>query len=236
MWQRLIGKWRDLSKEGKALVIVVAAVVVAVLVFCFVPIMRVSYQVEESYPTTETYYELEIYTVEEEYTEEEPYTVIEIYCAEEPCLQYIPIDYTVIRGEGYNYFQSDGSPACGIDLYIQNDDVIGGVFTADFVITLQGDLTTTISGSKYIEAGDTQKVKAYYDAPLKTLHSFTYSITAPTKLNPTYTEVEVTKYQPVIEYGEVTKERYIPQEVEVLKRRNVIHDKRVSLLDYWINY
>ena len=228
--------WKKLSKKGKALAIGLASLVFLLILFLFVPIIRVSYALEEIYSDTETYYVQETYTEEEPYTVMEPYTVIEIYCAEEPCLQYIPIDYTVIRGEGYNYFQSDGSPACGIDLYIQNDDVIGGVFTADFVITLQGDLTTTISGSKYIEAGDTQKVKAYYDAPLKTLHSFTYSITAPTKLNPTYTEVEVTKYQPVIEYGEVTKERYIPQEVEVLKTRTVINYKRVSLLDYWINY
>jgi hypothetical protein len=228
--------WKKLSKMGEVLLIGLASLVFLLLIFSFVPIMRVSYAVEEMYSVTETYYVQETYTVEEPYTVMEPYTAIEIYCAEEPCLQYIPIDYLVIRGEGYNYFQADGSPACGVEVLIENDDVIGGVFTAEFVITLQGDLTTTISGSKYIEAGDTQKVKAYYNAPLKTLHSFTYSITAPTKLNPTYTEVEVTKYQPVIKYGEVTKERYVPQEVEVLETRTVINYKRVSLLDYLINY
>ncbi len=228
--------WQKLTKQGKVLAISLASVVFLLLVFSFVPIMRVSYVTQEMYPVTETYYVEESYTAVEPYTVMEPYTAIEISCAEEPCQQYIPIDYLVISGRGYNYFEADGSPACGVELVIENTDVIGGVFTAEFLITLQGDVTTTISGAKYIEAGNTQKVIAYYDAPLKTLYSFTYNITAPTKPNPTYREEEVIKYREVIEYGEVTKERYVPQEVEVLKTRTVINYKRVSLLDYLINY
>jgi hypothetical protein len=228
--------WKKLTKQGKALAIGLAALVVLVLVFSFMPIKRVSYETQETYSVTETYYVRETYTVEEPHTVLEPYTAIEIYCAEEPCEKYIPIDYLVISGRGYNYFQADGSPACGIELVIKNTDVIGGVFTVEFLITLQGDVTTTVSGAKYIEAGNTQKVMAYYDAPLKTLYSFIYSITAPTKPNPTYREEEVVKYREVIEYGEVTKERYVPQEVEVLKTRTVTNFKKVSLMDYLISY
>lgn len=237
MWQRLIKKWRGLSKEGKALVIVVAVVVVAILVFCFVPIMQVPYQVEESYLATETYYELQSYIVEGPHAVLEPYTTIETYCDEEPCEKYIPIDYSVIGGQGYNYIESDGSQACSVELDIHNTDVIGGIFSVEFLITLRGDLTTTISGSKYIEAGMTGKVIAYYyEAPLETLYSFSYSVVAPQKLNPTYIEEEVTGYREIIEYGEVTEHEYIPVELTVLKTEMVTHYKRVSVLSYLINY
>ncbi len=228
--------WKWLSKKGKALVIGLASLVFLLLIFSLVPIMRVSYAVEEMYSVTETYYVQETYTELEPYTVMEPYTEIEIYCEEEPCTKYIPIDYLVVSGQGYNYFEADGSPWCSVEVFIQNNDVIGGTFTVEFLVKLKGNLTTTISGSEYIEAGNTKKVIAYYDAHLEALFSFSFSITAPTKINPTYTEVEVTKYRPVIEYGEVTKERYVPEEVEVLKIRTLINYKRVSLLDYLINY
>ena len=236
MWQKCTEKWRKLSTEGKALTIVVALVVVASLVFSFVPIMRVSYEVEETYQTTETYYELEIYTVEEEYTVMEPYTDIEIQCDAEPCAEYVPIDYIIISGRGVNYFEFDGSPVCLVELTIENTDEIGGEFTVEFLITLHNNLSTTISASKYIEAGSTRTVIAFYGEALKTLSSFTYSITAPTKDNPSYREEEVAKEREVIEYGEVTKYEYTPVEVTVLKTRTVTDYKRVSLLDYLISY
>ena len=167
----------------------------------------------------------------------EPYTDIEVFCDEEPCTGYVPIDYLVISGQGYNYFEHDGSPACRVELVIENTDAIGGTFTVEFLITLRGDLTTTISGSKYIEAGGTKGILAYYfGEPLKTLYSFSYSVMAPEKPDPTYREEEVTKYREVIEYGEVTKYRYVPEEVTVLKTRTVTNYKRVSLLSYLINY
>jgi len=237
MWKKLTEKWQKLTKKGKTLAIVLASVVFLLLVFSFVPIMRVSYLAEETYQATETYYVRESYTVEGPYTVMEPYTDIEIYCDEEPCEKYIPIDYSVISGKGFNYVESDGSYACSVELDIQNTDVIGGTFTVEFLITLRGDLTTTISGSKYIEAGMTQKVIAYYFyAPLKTLYSFSYSVIAPQKPNPTYREEEVIKYREVTVYGEVTDYRYVPEEVTVLKTRTVTGCKRVSLLKYLISY
>ncbi|MCJ7425548.1 MAG: hypothetical protein MUO17_00115 [Dehalococcoidales bacterium] len=237
MWEKLMAKWRRLSKEGKALAIVIALVVVLLLVFSFLPIMKVPYAAEESYLTTETYYVLESYTVDEPHTVLEPYTAIEAYCDQEPCEKYIPIEYSVVSGRGYNYFESDGSSACSVELYIENTDVIGGTFTVEFLVTLQGDLTTTISGSKTIDAGTTGKVIAYYlYAPLKTLYSFSYSVFPPEKPNPTYREEEVISYREVIEYGEVTKSEYVPTELTVLKTRTVTAYKRVSLLDYLISY
>jgi len=228
--------WKKLSKEGKALVIVIASAVLLMLVFSFVPMMRVSYEVEGNFLATETYYTLESYTVEEEYTVMEPYMAVEALCDEEPCTEYIPIDYVVISGQGYNYFQFDGSPVCSGELLIQNLDIIGGTFTAEFLITIQGGLTTTISGSQYIEAGGTKKVVAYYSAPLKTLTSFSYSVTASEKLDPSYREEEVTRYREATEYGEVTKDGYFPVELTVLKTETVTAYKRVSLLNYLINY
>ncbi len=238
MWQKCTEKWRNLSTEGKALAIVIASLVVILLAFSFLPIMRVPYEVEETYQTTETYYVQDSYTVEESYIVTEYYTDIEIYCDQEPpCQENIPIDYTVISGQGVNYFEFDGRPACRVGLVIENTDARGGIFTVESLITLRGDLTTTISASKYIDAGDTKTITAYYHGEaLKTLSSFTYSITAPTKDNPSYREEEVTKEREVIEYGEVTKYEYTPVEVTVLKTRTVTDYKRVSLLDYLISY
>lgn len=234
MWKKLTEKWQKLTKKGKTLAIVLASAVFLLLVFSFVPIMRVSYLAEETYQATETYYARESYTVEEPYTVMEPYTDIETYCEEEPCEEYIPIDYSVIGGQGYNYY---GGTGCGIELYIENTDVIGGTFTVEFLLILIGDVTTTITASQYIEAGSTQRVIAFYEpAPLKTLYSFTYSVIAPKKPNPTYREEEVIKYREVTEYGEVTKYRYVPEELTVLKTRTVTGYKRVSLLNYLISY
>jgi hypothetical protein len=228
--------WQRLSKEGKALAIVIAAVVVFLLVFSFVPVMRVAYDVEESYLATDTYYTLESYTVEEPYIVMEPYTDIEIICDVEPCTEYVPIDYTIIGGQGYNYFEFDGTPSCWVELTIKNNDDIGGEFEVEFLITLNTNLSTTISAAKYIDAGTTRTVTAYYGEPLKTLYSFSYSVTAPQKLDLSYREEEVTKYREVTKYGEVTKEEYAPVELTVLKTRTVTAYKRVSLLSYLVNY
>jgi hypothetical protein len=237
MWQKLGAWWRRLSGEGKALAIVIALVVVALLVFSFMPIMKVPYEAEESYLATETYYTLESYTVNEPHTVLEPYTAIEASCDQEPCEKYIPIEYEVVGGSGYNYFESNGSPACSVELDIENTDTVGGTFNVEFLITLQGDLTTTISGSKYIDAGTTGKVIAYYlYGPLKTFYSFSYSVSPPQKPNPSYHEEEVTRYREVTEYGEVTKDEYIPIELTVLKTRTVTEYKRVSVLDYLRHY
>jgi hypothetical protein len=236
MAQKKQNMWQRLSKEGKALAIVIAAVIVFILVFSFIPIMRVPYEVEESYLANETYYTLESYTEEEEYTDLEPYTDIEIVCDVEPCTEYVPLDYTIIGGHGYNYFEFDGSPACWVELTIKNNDDVGGEFTVEFLITLQTNLSTTISASQYIDAGTTRTITAYYGEPLRTLYSFSYSVTAPQKPDPTYREEEVTKYREVTKYGEVTKEEYVPVELTVLKTRTVTAYKRVSLLSYLVNY
>ncbi|TES83048.1 MAG: hypothetical protein E3J92_03815 [Dehalococcoidia bacterium] len=238
MWQKCTEKWRKLSTEGKALSIVVASLVVILLAFSFLPIMRVPYEVEETYQATETYYVQDSYTVEESYIVTEYYTDIEIYCDQEPpCQENIPIDYTVISGQGVNYFEFDGRPACRVGLVIENTDTESGEFTVEALITLRGDLTTTISASNYIAAGDTKTIIAYYHGEaLKTLYSFSYSVTAPTKPNQSYREEEVAKEREVIEYGEVTKYEYTPVEVMVLKTRTVTDYKRVSLLDYLISY
>lgn len=227
MWNKLTAKW-------KLLAIGLGPVVFLLLVFLFVPIMRVSYEGEETYEATETYYVRESYTALEPYTVMEAYTDIEIYCGGEPCEQFIPIDYEVIGGEGYNYIDGKG---CGLELYIKNTDTVGGTFTVEFLIILQTGGVTTISSSKYIEAGGVGTVAASYEgAPLKTLHSYTYSVTAPTKLNPIYEEVEVIKYRPVTEYREIIEYRFVPEEVTVLKTRIVTLYKRVSSLEYLISY
>jgi hypothetical protein len=236
MAQKKQNIWQRLSKEGKALAIVIAAVVVFALFFSFIPVMQVAYPVEESYLATDTYYTLESYTVEEPYIVMEPYTDTEIVCDIEPCTEYVPIDYTIVDGQGYNYFTFDGSPACWVELTIKNDDEIGGEFEAEFLITLNTGLTTTISAAKYIDAGTTRTITAYYDEPLKTLYSFSYSVTAPEKPDPSYREEEVTKYREATKYGEVTKEEYVPVELTVVKTRTVTAYKRVSLLSYLINY
>jgi hypothetical protein len=236
MWQKLAEMWRKLSTGGKALTILVTALVVIILLFCFLPVMKVPYDVEESYLTTETYYQLETYTVEEEYTVLEPYTEIEIQCDLAPCTEYIPIDYVIVGAQGVNYFKFDGTPACLVELTITNTDVISGDFTVEFLLTLNNNAVATTSGTNYVEAGSTKTITAYFDVPLKTLYSFTYSVTAPQKPDPSYHEVEVTKYREVTKFGEVTKEEYVPVELTVLKTQMVTAYKRVSLLSYLLNY
>ncbi len=236
MWKKLAEMWRKLSTGGKALTIVVAALVVIILVFSFVPIMKVAYEVEESYTATESYYEKYEYTVEEEYTVMEPYTDIEISCDVEPCTEYIPIDYIIISGQGVNYFGFDGKPACWVELTLKNTDTESGDFTVEFLITLQNNSHITISGTNYIEAGSTRTITAYHTEPLKTLYSFSYSVTAPQKQDLSYHEEEVIKSREVTVFGEVDKVEYIPVEVTVLETRTVTAYKRVSLLNYLISY
>ena len=231
MWKRLAQK---LAPRWKLLAIVLGSLVFLLLLLSFVPIIRVSYVTQEMYSVTETYYVQESYTEMEPFTVLEPYTEIEVYCAEEPCQEYIPINYLVVSEVAYNY---PGGSGCSVEMYIQNIDVIDGTFTVEFHLTLLWEAPATVTKSKYITAGSTERIVASYEgAPLETPHTYSYTITAPTKPNPTYTEVEVIKYREVIEYSEVTKERYVPQEVDVLKTRTVINYKRVSLLDYLINY
>jgi hypothetical protein len=228
--------WQRLSREGKALIIVSGLVVVAILVFSFVPMIRVAYEVEEEYLDTETYYSRESYTAEESYIVLEPYTDIEVYCDEPPCTGYIPIDYSVISASGFN-FESGGAAACGVEITVANNDTIGGIFTAEILVTLEGDLNTTISRSKYIDAGSMHNIIAYhYGQSLYAADSFVYTISAPQKPDPSYREEEVTKYQEVIEHGEVTKYEYTPVELTVLKTRTVTAYKRVSPFDYLLNY
>ena len=93
--------WNRLTKKWKLLVIGIGSAVLILLICSLVPIMRVSYVVEEMYSVTETYYVKETYTEMESYTVMEPYTDIEIYSEEAPCQQYIPIDYTVTGGKAY---------------------------------------------------------------------------------------------------------------------------------------
>ena len=167
----------------------------------------------------------------------EPYTAIEAYCDEEPCQRYIPIDHSVISGEGYNYYDYKADPVCSVEVYIENTDIVSGIFTVEFVLTLHGDATTTISGTKYIEAGNTRKVVAtYLGGFLVNSYSFVFCVTAPTKANPTYREAEVTRYQEVTKYGEVTKEEYVPVELTVVKTRTATAYKRVSPLEYLLHY
>jgi hypothetical protein len=228
--------WVRLSREGKALIIVLGLLVVAMLVFSFIPMIKVGYEVEEEYLAQETYYSRESYTAEEAYIVLEPYTDTEVYCDQEPCTGYIPISYSVIETEGYN-FESSGAGACAVSVTIMNTDTVDGLFNVDFLLTLQGDLTATVSKSKPIAAGSTQRVITYYYGQfLDTPDSFSYTVYPPQKPDPSYREEEVTKYQEVIEHGEVTKYEYTPQELTVLKTRTVTEYKRVSPLDYLLNY
>jgi hypothetical protein len=236
MGKKFSAWWKRLSGEGKALVIVITLVVVAGLVFSFVPMVEVGYPVEEEYLAEETYYSRESYTAEEAFVVEEPYTDIEVHCDAPPCTGYVPADYSVISAQGFN-FEAGGFPACRVEITVENSDTVSGIFTADVEITMVGDLVADVSGSKYIVAGSTQTVFAYYfGARLKTPDSFSYTVSSPEKPDPSYHEEEVTKYREVIEHGEVTKYEYTPVELTVLKTRTVTEYKRVSPLDYLLHY
>lgn len=234
---KLNEKWKKLSKAGKALIIGSASLVVLLLLFAFLPVMKVSYLVEESYTEVETYHTQETEIVLEPYTYMETYTEVEAHCDQPPCEEYIPLDYRVVSAEGYNYYEFDGSPACTVEIYIENLDEEGGTFRADLVLSIQHDLTTEVDGSKFVGAGNTDRIViTFYDGALESPTSFTYSITPPTKPDPSYWEEVATKEREVTDYQEVTQYVYIPEEVTVAKTRTVTVSEWVSLLTYLIDY
>lgn len=217
-------------RNWRILTIGLSAALFILLVIAFAPMVKVSYLTDETYQTTETYFVKEPYTVIEEYTVMEPYTEIEVYCGVEPCEKYIEVDYSVLSVKGYNF---QGGWECAVELYIRNNDMVGGVFTVECQMLLMGDITRMLSESKYILPGRTERfLFVYTGGTLWNLHSFAYSVSPPTKLNPAHTEVEVVKYREVTRYGEVTKYRFIPQEETVLKTRTVTGSKWVSVLRY----
>ena len=212
-----------------------ATLLVAVLVFCFAPIKRVSYTVDERYQTTETYYVTESYTDIETYYEKEPFTTYETYTEREPYNKSVPIDYLITKIEGYNYFWTTGFDA---RVWIKNTDLKSGTFTVDYNLILEGGAKITKSASKYITIGETDKVEVSYSGGY--LSSWTYSVTPPTKTVTDYRDVEKTRevieYRDVEKTREVTKDRDVPKQRTVWKTRPVTRYKNVSMLEYLTRY
>ena len=203
----------------KALAIGLGSALTFVLVFCLAPIIEVSYTVEELYQATETYYVYEPYTVEQ------PYTDIETYYEKEPYTEYVPIDYLVTYEEKYRFY---GAGGVYIRLDVKNIDSTSGTFTALFEFTLELGLKITESESKYIPAGDTEKLTITYHR--EGIKSFTYSIIPPEKTVTAYRDVPKTRE--VIRHKQVTNYRYVSEERTVWKTRPVVRREKVSLLEY----
>ena len=214
--EELIIRWKPLA-------IGLGSALAFLLVFSLAPVKAVSYTVDEEYQTTETYY------VTEDYTVEEPYVDTETYYETEPYEETVPIDYVVTGEEGYNYFGGEGFY---VRVDIKNTDSISGTFTIVFDFTLERGVKDTETKSKYIAAGDEEKLTVSYHGAA--LSSFTYSITPPTKTVTAYRDVEKTRE--VIRYQTVTKSRYVPKERTIWKTRPVTRWKRVPMLEYLRSY
>jgi len=203
----------------KALAIGLGSALIFVLVFCLAPIMEVPYTVEERYQDTETYY------VDEPYTVEVSYTDTETYYETEPYSKFIPIDYLITYEENYILY---GGGGVFIRVDIKNIDSTSGTFTVLFEFTLEPGVKGTESQSKYISAGETEKLTITYRRA--GIRSFTYSIIPPEKAVTAYRDVQKTRE--VIRYKQVTKYRSIPKERTVWKTRPAIRWKKVSPLEY----
>ncbi len=209
-------------------------IAVAAIVVYAVPLIAVHYAVDVSYEDTETYYIKEQYTVQEPYTVQELYTGTENYTEREPYNKSVPIDY-VVTDEGIY------EPPCGGGYYtwvsIRNTDVKNGSFRVTFHILIHEVGTSTKKASTYITAGDTQKVEVYSSGDVR---SFTYSITAPTKTVVDYRDVvktrQVTEYRDITKYRDVIEYRDVPKQRTVTKTRQETRSKKVTLLDYLLNY
>lgn len=192
----------------KAVIGIVIAVAIG-LVVGFVPLIEVPYPVTVQYQDTETYYV------------DEPYEVIETYS------ETVPLDYEVVRSEGY----VEGI-TCVVSVVLRNLDGIAGTFTVDFSV---------IYGCTFISPGSIQ-VTSMFASDEKELHlapnakgtatssvdneypancdvdSWSYDVTPSTK--------EVEKERTVTEYRQVEKER------TVTKEREETHYKKVPIFEY----
>ena len=203
----------------KALATGLGSALAFVLVFCIAPLIEVSYTVEEFYQDTEIYY------VHEPYEVEVPYTDIETYYEKEPYTEYIPIDYLVTYEEEYILY---GGGGVYIRVDVKNINSTSGTFTALFEFTLEPGLKITESESKYISAGDTEKLTITYRR--EDITSFTYYIIPPEKAITSYRDVQ--KTSEVIRDKLGTNYRYVSKERIVWKTRPTIRREKISLLEY----
>lgn len=196
----------------KKIVISIAIVVAIVLVIGFVPLIEVPYPVTVQYQDTETYYV------------DEPYELMETYS------ETVPLDYEVVKSEGY----VEGI-TCVVSVVLRNLDDIAGTFTVDFSV---------IYGCTFISPGSIQ-VTSMFASDEKELHlapnakgtatfsvdneypancdvdSWSYDVTPSTK--------EVEKERTVTEYRQVEKER------TVTKEREETHYKKVPIFEYLLS-
>ena len=197
---------------GKKIAIALGVIaVVLALVVCLVPLKTMAYTVTVDYQDTETYYE------DVPYEEMETYTEAEL------------LDYQVLN----SHIEIEEENPIGY-VGVQNVDNVSGTFNVliSFMIPY-----TSISpgrivlGTKIYEGNDTLYLKANetkiakyhaYDAKANSEMTWHYEVTPSTK--------EVERERTITKYRQVEKQR------TVTKQRPETHYKKVTLLDYWLDF
>jgi hypothetical protein len=194
-------------------IIVVIVVTILALVVCLVPLKEVAYAITVDYEDTETYYE------------NEPYEDVETYT------ETVPLDYEVVESE----VDVEGVTAVA-SIVVRNKDNIAGTFTVDlsviygctFIAPGSIEITSLLASDEeelHLEPNDTGTATCSVDNPYPSncaFDSWSYDVTPDTK--------EMEEERTVTKYRQVEKQR------TVTRQRQETRYKKVTLLDYLLNY
>jgi len=218
-----------MSKSKKWAIGFGAAIAIAAIVVCAIPLQPVSYTVTVPYQDIETYYESEPYQVEEPYT----YTTAE--------------SLTLFSGETYAVSPGYYQPiAKHIDVVDKSQNIISGRVTARaggeflFYVFDQKNYNAYKAGGSWQAYVDPGRVTDYSFSFIPDHSDYYYFIISNTFSFFTNKLVEISatwNWQETKQgYETVTKYRDVEKQRVVTKYRQETHYKQVSLLDYWLNY
>ena len=251
--------------DMKKLIITLSVVLVAAIVVCFAPLKTVAYTVFVDKEETETYYESVPYEAIETYTEEEPYQEEETYYDYEPLSfdvinTFIETDSynewrRLVMG-GYvipHWLVEVEYPVFHVKL--ANTDTRQGIFKVSFEIYavdefIYKSLNLANDQQSFKNLGDKyvgfESLTIYPDSQ----ETLTFSVS---EIDMCYEEIlweyeispgtrritntrEVTKYKEVEKQGTVTNYKPVKKERTVTVQRPETHYKKITFLDYWLNY
>jgi len=169
-----------MKRRNIAIISSVVIVLIVAIVICFIPLIQVSYSVDERYQATETY----------------------------PVQVDKPLNYRETRaynGEKWNL--SLGAYAeCSVS--IENIDTVPGTFVVDFTFTTLRR-TFSDSDRAYILPGEVTTLKGLADIAMGEDWTWSRKITPATKTITETREREVWKTRPVMRYKKITMLEYL---------------------------
>jgi len=213
-------RWRNVG---------IAIIVIAAIVICAAPLVTVPYVVAVSYEDTETYYTEEAYTVQEPYIDKEC-----IYRDYDAKGGYISDNWKGDWAILYSLFDTAGNPYTSgtNEFYIKNYEDRLGEFTVRINFWDANDNFVEAFDYRTISVGPGETEYGYislnylWENKPGTARSYNVRLDVPQ-----LEECEsITVYEPIIKYRDVEKQR------TVTKTRQETRYKKVTVLEYLINY